>query len=322
MKAIIYTKYGPPDVLRLEEVEKPAPKDDEVLIQVHAASLNAYDWHLLVADPFLVRLMGGGFMKPKSTKFGADVAGRVEAVGKDVRQFQPGDEVYGDIGTGACAEYACAREKMLALKPANLSFVEAAAVPMAGMTALQGLRDVGKIQPGQDVLINGASGGVGTFAVQLARHFGATVSAVCSTQKMEQALALGAHQVIDYTQQDFTRNGQQYDLILAANGYHWINDYKRALKPQGIYVMAGGTNAQIFQAMLLGPLVSKKGGKTLGGVSAKISQQDLEILKELIEAGKVKPVVDRRYPLAEAAEAMRYLYEGHAKGKVVIGVMD
>ncbi|MCX6120299.1 MAG: NAD(P)-dependent alcohol dehydrogenase [Ignavibacteriales bacterium] len=317
MKAVVYTKYGSPDVLQLKDIEKPAPKKNEVLIKIHAASVNAYDWHFLTADIFLLRLMGGGLLKPKFTGLGADIAGRVEAVGKNVKQFQPGDEVFGMV-RGGFAEYACALEDGLALKPSNLSFEEAAAVPMAAVTALQGLRDEGRIQAGQKVLINGASGGVGTFAVQIAKSFGAEVTAVCSTRNVDQARSLGADHVIDYTKEDFTQGGQQYDLIFAANGYHPLSAYKRALTPKGIYVMAGGSKAQIFQAMLLGSWMSEKGGRKMGGVSAKRSQKDLLILKELLEAGKVIPVIDRRYPLQEAAEALRYLGAGHARGKVVI----
>ena len=321
MKAIVYHEYGSPDVLEFTEVEKPAPQDDEVLIKIHAASVNAYDWHFLTADIFLIRLMGGGLLKPKYTRLGADIAGRVEAVGKNVRQFQPGDEVFG-MGRGGFAEYACAPENTLVLKPSNLSFEEAAAVPMAAVTALQGLRDTGQIQPGQKVLINGASGGVGTFAVQIAKSFGAEVTAVCSTRNLDQARSLGAGHVIDYTKEDFTQSGQLYDLIFAANGYHSLSAYKRVLTPQGIYVMAGGSMAQIFQAMLLGSWMSETGGKKMGGVSAKRDQKDLAFLKELAEAGKVVPVIDRRYPLREAAEALRYLGAGHARGKVVITVGD
>ncbi len=319
MKAIVYTKYGSPDVLQLKDVEKPAPKEDEVLIKIHAASVNAYDWHFLTADIFLIRLMGGGLLKPKYTRLGADIAGRVEAVGRNVRQFQPDDEVFGMV-RGGFAEYACAPENALVLKPSNLSFEEAAAVPMAAVTALQGLRDEGEIQAGQKVLINGASGGVGTFAVQIAKLFGAEVTAVCSTRNVDQARSIGADHVIDYTKEDFTQSGQQYDLILAANGYHPLSAYKRALTPKGIYVMAGGSMAQIFQAMLMGAWMSESGGRKMGGVSAKRSQKDLTFLKELVEAGKVVPVVDRRYPLSETAEALRYLGERHARGKVVITV--
>ena len=321
MKAIVYHKYGSPDVLELEEAKKPVPEDDEVLIKVHAASVNAYDWHFLTADIFLIRLMGGGLLRPKSTRLGADIAGRVEAVGRNVRQFRPGDEIFGMV-RGGFAEYACAPENVLALKPVNLSFEEAAAVPMAAVTALQGLRDTGQIQPGQKVLINGASGGVGTFAVQIATSFGAEVTAVCSTRNLEQSRSLGADHVIDYTKEDFTRSGQQYDLIFAANGYHSLSAYKRALTPKGKYVMAGGSKSQIFQAMLMGSWMSESGGKTMGGVSAKRSQEDLVFLKELVEAGKVVPVIDRRYPLRETAEALRYLGEGHARGKIVITMED
>ena len=321
MKAIVYTKYGSPDVLQLKNVEKPAPKDNEVLIKIHAASVNAYDWHFLTADIFLIRLMGGGLLKPKYTGLGADVAGRIEAVGKNVRLFQPGDEVFGMV-RGGFAEYACALEDAFALKPVNLSFEEAAAVPMAGVTALQGLRDEGQIQPGQKVLIHGASGGVGTFAVQIAKSFGAEVTAVCSTRNLDQARSIGADHVIDYTKENFTESGKQYDLIFAANGYHSLSAYKRALAPKGMYIMAGGTMAQIFQAMLFGSLMSEKGGKKMGGVSAKRSQEDLVVLKDLIEAGKVVPVIDRRYALSEAAEALRYLGTKHARGKVVIIVED
>ena len=320
MKAIVYTKYGSPDVLQLKDVEKPAPKDDEVLIKIHAASVNKYDWHFLTADIFLIRVMGGGLLRPKDTRLGADVAGRIEAAGRNVKQFRPGDEVFGDIGHGGFAEYGCAPESRLALKPTNLSFEEAAAVPMAALTALQGFRDEGHVQPGQKVLINGASGGVGTFAVQIAKLFGAEVTAVCSPRNLDQARSIGADHVIDYTREDFTKNCQQYDLIFAANGYHSLSAYKRALTPKGIYVMAGGTTAQIFEAMLMGSWMSETGGKKMGGVSAKVDQEDLGLIKELIEAGKVKPVIDRCYPLSEAAEALRYLGEGHAKGKVVITV--
>ena len=321
MKAIVYHKYGSPDVLELKEVEKPTPKDDEVLVKVHAASLNAADWHLLRGKPFLVRLMGFGLLKPKNKILGADMAGRVEAVGRNVKQFQPGDEVFGEIsecGFGAFAEYVCAPENALALKPASMAFDEAAAVPLAALTALRGLRDKGQIQPGQKVLINGASGGVGTFAVQIAKSFGAEVTAVCSTRNLDKARSIGADQVIDYTQDDFTKSGQRYDLILAANGYHSIWDYKRALSPKGIYVMVGGSMAQMYQAMFLGPLISKTGSKKMGFLLQKSNQEDLVFMRELLEAGKVVSVIDRRYPLSEVPEALRYLEEGHARGKVVI----
>lgn len=319
MKAIVYEKYGSPDVIQLKDIEKPTPKDDEVLIKIHAASVNAYDWHFLTADIFLIRLMGGGLLKPKNTRLGADMAGRIETVGKNVKQFQPGDEVFGMV-KGSFAEYTCAPESALALKPVNTSFDEAAAIPMAAITALQGLRDEGQIRAGQTVLINGASGGVGTFAVQIAKSFGAEVTAVCSTRNLEQARSIGADHVIDYTKEDFTQNGQQYDLVFAANGYHSLSAYKRALTPKGIYIMAGGTMAQIFQSMLMGSMMSETGGRKMSGVSAKRSQNDLVFIKELFEAGKIKSVIDRRYPLGEAAEALRYLGAGHARGKVVISV--
>jgi NADPH:quinone reductase-like Zn-dependent oxidoreductase len=318
MKAIVYQKYGSPDVLELKELEKPAPNDDEVLIKVHAASLNAADWHLLRADPFLVRLESG-LLEPKRKVLGADVAGRVEAVGRNVKQFQPGDEVFGgQLGFGSFAEYVCASENALVLKPVNLSFEEAAAVPIAAVTALQALRNKGQIQSGQKVLINGASGGVGTFAVQIAKSFGAEVTGVCSTGKMEIVRSIGADQVIDYTKEDFTQTGQRYDLILAANGYHSISHYKRALSPKGIYVTTGGSTAQMFQAMLLGPVMSMIGSNRMGNMLARSNQKDLAFIKELIVAGKVTPVVDRCYSLREVPEAIRYLEEGHARGKVVI----
>jgi NADPH:quinone reductase-like Zn-dependent oxidoreductase len=253
-----------------------------------------------------------------------DVAGRVEAVGRNVKQFQPGDEVFGDIswcGKGAFAEYVSVPENVLALKPTNISFEEAAAVPVAAVVALQGLLDKGQIQSGQKVLINGASGGVGTFAVQIAKQHGAEVTAVCSTGKMDMVRSIGADHVIDYTQEDFTQNGQRYDLIIGVNGYHSLSDYKRALHPEGTYVCTGGTMAQLFQSLLLGPLMSKKGGKQLRGLgSVQQSQKDLVVVKELLEAGKVVPVIDRRYTLSEVPEAFRYFGEGHAKGKVIITV--
>jgi len=318
MKAMIYTQYGSPDFLHLQDVDKPTSGDDQVLIKVAAASVNALDWHMLTADIFLVRLMGSGLSKPKNSILGADIAGRVETVGKNVNRFKPGDEVFGDIGHGGFAEYALGTEKQLAHKPANLSFEQAAAVPVAGLTALQGLRDVGKIQAGQKVLINGAAGGVGTFAVQIAKAFGAEVTAVCSTRNLEQARSLGADHLIDYTQENFTRSGRQYNLIFAANGYHSLADYKRALTSRGIYVMAGGTARQIFEAMLLGKLFSEKNGRTMSGVSANIDLQDLLTLKEMLEAGKIVPAIDRSYPLEQVPEALRYLGSGHARAKLVI----
>src|SRR6266496_1496167 len=321
MKAIVYTQYGSPDVLELREVEKPNPRDNEVLIKVHAASVNAADWHYLRGAPLLFRL-NIGLQKPKNILLGADVAGRIEAVGRNVTQFQPGDDIFGDLSEsdlGTFAEYVCANENALALKPANISFEEAATVPVAAVTALQGLRE-GQIQPGQTVLINGASGGVGTFAVQIAKSFGAEVTAVCSTKKSDMVRSIGADHVIDYTHEDFTQNGHRYDLILAANGYHSISDYKRVLSPKGTYVMSGGAGAQIFQAMLLGPWMSRNSSQKMGNLSSKPNNKDLDFLKELLEAGKVIPVIDRCYPLSEVADAIRYVEEGHAQGKVVIAV--
>jgi len=320
MKAIIYTEYGPPDVLRIEEVEKPTPKENQVLIKVHAASANALEWRGFTMPSLLIRLMGGGLFKPKDPKVGVDVAGTVEAVGSTVTEFNPGDEVFG-VAPGAFAEYACNGESKFALKPANVSFEAAAAVPVAAFTALQGLRHKGQIQPGQKVLIDGASGGVGTFAVQIAKSYSAEVTAVCSTRNLDMMRSIGADHIIDYTREDFTKNGPRYDLILAVNGYHPILDYRRALSPQGICVVAGGSLAQVFQAMLLGPLISRLGSKkhVFMGI-ATTPKKDLLVLKELLEAGKVVPVIDKCYPLSKTAEAIRYLIEEHARGKVVITV--
>ena len=318
MKAIVYTKYGPPEALQLQEVEKPAPKENQVLVKVHAASVNALDWRRFTMPPLLIRLIEGGFLKPKDPKLGVDVAGQVEAVGSNVTEFKPGDEVFG-VAPGAFAEYACNGASKFALKPANLSFEAAAAVPVAAFTALQGLRDKGQIQAGQKVLINGASGGVGTFAVQLAKSFEAEVTGVCSSRNLDMVRSIGTDHVIDYTQEDFTGSGQRYDLILAVNGYHPILDYRRALSPRGICVVAGGSLAQVFQALLLGPLVSRTGSKQIGfqGI-ATTPQADLLVIKNLLEAGKIIPVIDHCYPLSETAEAIRYLVEEHARGKVVI----
>jgi NADPH:quinone reductase-like Zn-dependent oxidoreductase len=316
MKAIVYEKYGPPDVLQLKDVAKPVPKEDQVLVEVYAASINALDWHLLSADIFLVRL-DGGFQKPKNPILGVDVAGRVEAVGAQVTQFRPGDEVFG-FGVSTFAEYACSGENKIVLKPANLSFEQAAAVPIAALTALQALRDSGAIQAGQKVLIQGASGGVGTFAVQLAKSFGAEVTGVCSTRNLDMVHSLGADHVIDYKKEDFTRNGQRYDLILAVNGYHPIGDYRHSLNPKGIYVMAGGTPAQMFQAITLGPWFSKGGNQKMGMMGTKTNQKDLVFMKELLESGKVVPVLDACYPLEKTVEAFRYFQKVHARGKVVI----
>jgi len=316
VKAIVYTKFGPPDVLQLKEVEKPVPRDNEILIKVHAASANAYDWRHLRADPFFIRFMGAGLLKPKHKILGADMAGQVEAVGGKAKQFRPGDEVFGEGSYGGFAEYVCADENRFVLKPAHLTFEEAAAVPMAALTALQGLRDKGQIQAGQKVLINGASGGVGTFAVQIAKSFGAEVTGVCSTTKMDLVRSIGADHVIDYTQEDVTKNKQQYDLIFDIAAYHSISEYKRILSSKGIYVIAGGSFARIFQVMFK----SRTGAKNMRVMVANINQKDLLFMIELMNAGKVRSVIDKLYPLSETAEALRYLEEGHARGKVVITV--
>ncbi|MFQ6677372.1 MAG: NAD(P)-dependent alcohol dehydrogenase [Fidelibacterota bacterium] len=314
MKAIVYTKFGSPDVLQLKEVEKPAPKDNEILIKIHAASVNAYDWRHMRADPFLIRLMGAGLFKPKHPILGADIAGQVESVGSSVKQFQSGDEVYGEGSYGGFAEYVCVDENRFVLKPANLTLEEAAAVPMAALTALQGLRDKGQIQAGQKVLINGASGGVGTFAVQIAKSFGAHVTGVCSTPKMEMVSSIGADQVIDYTRKDITNNGQQYDLIFDIAAYRSILKYKRILSANGNYVLAGGSLVRIFQLMFT-PMI---GMKNMELMVANVNQKDLQYITKLIEASKVKPVIDKQYPLNETDEAIRYLEDGYAQGKVII----
>jgi NADPH:quinone reductase-like Zn-dependent oxidoreductase len=319
----VYTEYGSPDVIRIKEIETPVPLDDEVLVEVHAASVNAYDWHFLTADVFLIRLMSGGLFRPKNTTLGADVAGKVAAIGKNVRRFEAGDAVFGTAkgGTGGFAEFVCARETALELKPTNASFEEAAALPIAGSTALQGLRDKGHIAPGAKVLIHGASGGVGSFAVQIAKSFGAHVTAVCSTGNVEQARRLGADDVIDYTREDFAAKPNFYDLILVANGDRSLFEYKRALAPNGICVLAGGTSGSIFKimgGMLTAWCISKIGSRQLRSFMAKITQGDLAAMKALIESSKVKPAIDRCYPLQDAADALRYLGQGHARGKVVI----
>jgi len=325
MKAIVYTKYGSPDVLKLKEVEKPEPKEDQVLVKVQAASANALDYRRFEKLSTMGRLMEERFIKTSGKVLGADIAGVVETVGASVKRFQPGDEVFGISGgsSGGFAEYACAAEDHLSLKPSNLSFEAAAAVPVAGLTALQGLRDKGRIQPGQKVLINGASGGVGTFAVQIAKSFGAEVTAVCSTRNLDIARSIGANHVVDYTKEDFTKSGERYDLIFAVNGNHQLSVYQRALNPQGVYVCAGGALPQIMQAMLLGPLVSIIARKKMGFMGiAKPNQKGLIYMAELLEVGKVVPVIEKCYPLNEVPAAMRYLAEGHAKGKVVVQVFS
>jgi len=311
MKAVVFIKKGLPDKLIYSDVEKPLPNDNEVLIKIVAVSVNAADY----------RSMRMG-MIPKRRIFGADISGRVESVGKNILQFKPGDEVMGDLaayGFGGFAEYVGAPEKALIPKPAKLSFEEAAALPMAGLTALQALRDKGNIQKGQTVLIAGGGGGVGTFAVQLARYFGATVTAVCSSKNVEQTRSLGADYVIDYTKEDFTKNDRRYDLVLAINGNRRLSDYKRILHPNGKYVMVGGALSQIFKSIFFGWLMSM-GSKKMVTLLAKSNQEDLEFIAKLVVDGKIKPVIDIRYSLDKAAEAMRYLGEGHARGKVVINV--
>jgi NADPH:quinone reductase-like Zn-dependent oxidoreductase len=320
MKAIVYHNYGSPDVLKCVEIEKPTPGDNEVLIRVRAASVNPLDWHFMRGSPYLVRLMTG-LRKPKIPRLGVDVAGQVEAVGGNVTQFKPGDAVFGGC-RGAFAEYACAAERALVMKPDNLTFEEAASVNMAAITALQALRDHGRIQSGQKVLINGAAGGVGTFAVQIARSFGADVTGVCSTRNVGMVRSIGADRVIDYTQEDFTKSGERYDLILDSIGNHSLSACRRVSKPKGSCVMVGGGP----DGGLLGPLIgmvkplllSRFVSQSFVMMLAKSSKEDLNILRELMETGKVKPVIDRRYSLSEVPEAIRYLEKGHAQGKVVI----
>lgn len=322
MKAMVNTEYGTPDVLRMQEVARPTPKAEQVLVRVHAASLNTADYYLLKGEPVIARLMSG-IRKPKNIIAGTDFAGTVVEVGAEATRFRVGDAVFGDLsgaGFGAFGEYAAVPEKILALKPKNLSFEEAAAVPMACCTAFQGLRQ-GKIQAGERVLIYGASGGVGTFALQLAKAFGAHVTAVCSTGKVALARELGADRVLDYTREDFLNSGEKYDLILAANGKRSLMEYRRGLKPAGRYVMTGGAMSQIFQALIFGPVMSI-GSKKMSNLMAAPSSADLSELCGIIEAGKVTPVIDRCYPLAELREAFQYLSEGHARGKVVISVAD
>lgn len=320
MKAVICPKYGSPDVLQLQDVAKPTPEENEVLIKIEAASVNPMDWHKMRGAPFLVRL-SGGFSKPNDPRLGADVAGIVEAVGSGVTQFQPGDEVYGEFSPGGLAEYVCAAENKVARKPINLSFEEAAAIPVAGLTALQGLRDHGEIQAGQSVLINGASGGVGTFAVQIAKAIGAEVTGVCSTRNVDLVNSLGADHVVDYKQTDFTRQGIRYDLIFDAVGNCSVGDYKRALTPSGNAVVVGFTTMlRMVGVMLLGSLTARSSDRKIAPMLAKPTQDDLNHLAELAETGKITPRIDRRYPLAEAADAIRYLETGRARGKVVITV--
>ena len=318
MKAIVYHRYGSPDVLQLSEVAKPIQRDDEVLIKVHASSINSWDWDLLRGAPFVVRL--GGFLKPKYKILGADIAGRVEAVGKNVKMFKPGDDVFGDLsgcGWGGFAEYVCAHENALASKPASITFAAAAAAPQAALMALQGLRDVGRIARGQKVLINGAGGGVGTFAVQLAKSFGTEVTGVDSTDKLEMLPSIGADHVIDYTQEDFTENGQRYNLILDVVGHRSIFDYKRALSSNGIYVMVGGSMSRILQLIFLKPWIAITSRKKMHLLVAE-PNKNLDFMKALLGSGKVAAVIDKFYKLIQVPDALRYFGEGQVKGKVVI----
>jgi len=320
MKAIVYSRYGSPDVLQLTEVAQPTPKADEVLIKVRAASINSWDWDLLTGKPYLYRPLFGLF-KPKLPILGADIAGRVEAVGRNVTQFKPGDEVFGDIsgcGWGGFAEYVCARENTLALKSASLTFTAAAAIPQAAVLALQGLRDQGRMQKGHRILVNGAGGGVGTFAVQIAKAGGAEVTAVDLPGKLERLRTLGADHVLAYTQQDFTRTGQQYDLILDVACHRSIFDYQRALGPQGKYVMIGGAVLRILQVLLVGPFIALGTKKKMGILAHKPKAQDLNFMTAMVERGEVTPVIDRCYPLSEVPVALRYYGTGQAQGKIVI----
>jgi NADPH:quinone reductase-like Zn-dependent oxidoreductase len=326
MKAVIYTDYGSPDVLQIREIKKPVPNDDQILIKVRAASINPLDWHFMEGKPYIMRLMGTGLRKPKSPRVGVDVAGEVEAVGKNVTQFKPGDEVFGGK-SGAFSEYVCARATgAIVLKPAGLTFEQAAAIPIAGITALQAIRDKGKVQPGQKVLINGASGGVGTFAVQIAKSFGANVTGVCSTRNLDLVRSLGADHVIDYTKEDFSNGPERYDVIIDNVGTQPLAGFRRALKPNGILVMIGGGGpndggligplGRPVKALLSSPFVSQK----MGMLMADLNKQDLTELGDMMQAGKTKAVIDRTYPLSQIAEALRYLEAGHARGKVVITV--
>jgi NADPH:quinone reductase-like Zn-dependent oxidoreductase len=321
MKAIVQDEYGSPDVLKLREVDKPAVNDDEVLVRVRAASVNPADWHYMRGVPYIMRPQSG-LGKPKNAVLGRDISGEVEELGKSVTRFSAGDDVFANVEGGGFAEYASVSETILVLKPAILTFEQAAAVPLAALTALQGLRDAGKLQPAQKVLIIGASGGVGTFAVQIAKSFGADVTGVCSTRNVELVRSLGADDVIDYTQEDFTQSGQLYDLILQLAGTRSPSDCRRALTSRGTLLLSSGESrgrwigpvGRMIKAAALSPFVGQK----LGSFLAKSDQKDLEFVKELIEAGKVKPVIDRTYPLSETPEAIGYLEEGHARGKVVI----
>ncbi len=323
MKAIVQTEYGSPDVLSLQEVDKPVVTANGVLVRVRATSVNAGDWHLMRGDPFLTRLMFGGILKPKIKILGMDIAGVVEAIGNDVTEFQVGDEVFGDLsecGFGAFAEYVCAPASALASKPKNISFEQAATVPCAALTALQGLRDCGQIKSGQKVLINGASGGVGSFAVQIAKAFGAEVTAVCSTSKMEMMKTIGADHIIDYNQTDITKNSQQYDLIIDAAAYRSVFDYRSILKNNGIYVLIGGSISRLFQVLLFGSVISRIMSRKLKCLMVKTDRSDLMILKDLIETEKILPVISRTYNLSEITTAIGQLEQRQVRGKVAISI--
>jgi NADPH:quinone reductase-like Zn-dependent oxidoreductase len=323
MKAIVCNQYGSPETMIMMDVAIPVPKENEILVKVFAASVNANEWHNLTGKPFLVRLVGTGLLKPKHKIPGADIAGKVEAVGNKVTHFKPGDEVFGECGYGGYADYVCVDENRLVMKPANLKFEEAAAVPMAALTALQGLRDKGHIRQGQKVLINGASGGVGTFAVQLAKTYGAEVTGVCTTTKMHMVHSIGADRVVDYTRKDITKNGQSFDLIFDIAAYRSVSDYKKILNTGGKYIMAGGAVKMIFQLIMLAAMrffFGSKSGRKMGFMIAKISRADLLLLKELLETYKIKPVIDRSFPLHEAASALRYFEDGHTCGKIIITI--
>jgi NADPH:quinone reductase-like Zn-dependent oxidoreductase len=321
MKAISQSNYGSTDMLSLKEVDKPLVTDKGVLVRVHAASANSGDWHLMRGTPFLSRLIFGGILKPKTKILGMDVAGRVEAVGKDVNQFQINDEVFGDLsgcGFGAFAEYVCADESALVLKPTNASFEQAATVPAAALAALQGLRDFGQVQSGQKVLINGASGGVGSFAVQIAKAFGAEVTAVCSTKKMAMVRSLGADHVIDYTQADVTKNGEHYDLILDAAAYRSVFHYLPVLSNHGNYVLVGGSTVRFFQIMFFGALISRISGRKVQCLASKPNQKDLTILSNLLESGKISPFISQSYKLSEVPTAIHALEQRQVMGKIAI----
>jgi len=318
MKAIVYTRWGAPDVLELHEREKPVPAPNQILLKVHASSVNAMEWRPFTMPSVFIRLIAG-WREPRDKSFGGDVSGIVEAVGASVTRFRPGDEVFG-LARGAYAEYVCTTEDKLALKPPNVSFDAAATVGVAGLTALQAVRTHGQVRPGERVAINGAGGGVGTFAVQIAKASGAEVTAVCSTRNQDVARAIGADHVVDYSREDFTAAGKQYDLIVAANGHHSVLAYRRALAPGGRLVVMGGSMAQLFQTLLLGPVLKRMDSRRFRGFITKPNLDDLIVLQQLLATGKVVPAIDRSYALADVADAIKYLIEGHARGKVVISV--